>query len=520
MALLLDGTNLTIENLVRVARFNEPVDLSPDARARLQRCRDFVEDKISQQAVMYGINTGIGELSEVVLPPEQMRRFQRYLVYSHAAGCGNPLPPEVVRAAMCSRVNVLSKGHSGIRPLVVDTLIAMLNHGVTPVVFDKGSVGACGDLSPMSQMAIVLLGEGEAHFRGERMPGGQAMAAAGIPTIEFEARDGLATINGSNMTAGFGGLLLHDADRYYRTSEVAVAMTLEVLNANMAAYDERIHRVRGYPSAITCAANVRRLVEGSEMLKQPGKKVQDAYSLRSTPQVVGAAKDALGWARYMFEIELNGVGDNPLFFPDDKMYLTGANFQGTPLGIALDVVGPSITMVAVLSERRTNRLLNRNLSVGLPAFLTRGAGMFSGLMLTQYTQGMLVCEDRILSAPASVGSVPAAADQEDFVSMAFTAALKTKQILDNAWYVVAIELMAAAQAMEFRKPLVPGRGTAVAYDVIRKHVAKLDEDRPVHYDINRLTDAIRSGELLEAVEGEVGPLGGYPEMPSGRMAGV
>ena len=258
------------------------------------------------------------------------------------------------------------------------------------------------------------------------------------------------------------------------------------------------------------------------MLRQPGKKVQDAYSLRSTPQVVGAAKDALRWARYMFEIELNGVGDNPLFFPEDRMYLTGANFQGTPLGIALDVVGPSVTMVAVLSERRTNRLLNRNLSVGLPAFLTKGAGMFSGLMLTQYTQGMLICEDRILSAPASVGSIPAAADQEDFVSMAFTGALKTKQILDNAWYVIAIELMAGAQAVEFRKPLALGRGTAAAYDVIRRHVQKLEEDRPVHYDINRLAEVIRSGELLDAVEKHVGRLVSYPEQPFGTagVAGV
>jgi histidine ammonia-lyase len=522
MALLLDGTNLTIENLVRVARRNEPVDLAPEARSRIQRCRDFVEDKIADGTVMYGINTGIGELSEVVLPPDQMRTFQRYLVYSHAAGCGNPLPAEVVRAGMCSRINVLSKGHSGIRPLVVDTLIAMLNKGVTPVVFDKGSVGACGDLSPMSQMAIVLLGEGEAYYRGERMPGAKAMQAAGIPTIEFEARDGLATINGSNMTAGFGGLLLHDADRYFRTSEVAVAMTLEVLNANMAAYDERIHQVRGYPSAIICAENVRRLVDDSEMLRQKGKKVQDAYSLRSTPQVVGAAKDALRWARYMFEIELNGVGDNPLFFPEEQMYLTGANFQGSPLGIALDAVGPAVTMVAVLCERRTNRLLNRNLSVGLPAFLTKGAGMFSGLMLTQYTQGMLIAEDRILSAPASVLSIPAAADQEDFVSMAFTAALKTKQILDNAWYVVAIELMAAAQAVEFRKPLKLGRGTSVAYNVIRKHVAKLEEDRPVQYDINRLAEVLRSGELLDAVEAEIGPLVPFPVEPFAHpdVAGV
>jgi histidine ammonia-lyase len=455
---------------------------------------------------MYGINTGIGELSEVVLPPEQMRQFQRYLVYSHAAGCGTPLAAEVVRAAMCSRINVLSHGHSGIRQLIVDTLVEMLNRGVTPVVFDKGSVGACGDLSPMSQMALVLLGEGEAYFRGERMAGKQAMDAAGIPVVDFEARDGLATINGSNMTAGYGALELHDAGRFFKTSEIAAALTLEVLNANMAACDDRIHRVRGYPGAISCAANIRRLVDGSEMLQRPGKKVQDAYSLRSTPQVVGAAKDALGWARYMFEIELNGVGDNPIFFPDDHEYLTGANFQGTPLGLPLDMIGSSVTMIAVLSERRTNRLLNRHLSVGLPAFLTKGAGMFSGLMLTQYTQGMLVAEDRILSAPASVGSIPAAADQEDFVSMSFTAALKTARILENAWYVLAIELMAGAQAVEFRRPSRLGQGTTPAYEVVRKHVEKLEADRPLHDDINRLTEAVRSGELLDAVEAAIGPL--------------
>ncbi len=506
MAVALDGTNLKIEDLVRVARLGEKVELTADARQRIQACRDFVEDKIAEKAVMYGITTGIGELSEVALPSDQIKKFQRYLVYSHSAGCGVPLPIEVVRAAMCSRVNVLAKGHSGIRLVVVETLVQMLNKGVTPIVFDKGSVGACGDLSPMSQMAIVLLGEGEAYFQGKRIPGKEAMDKAGVPIIEFEARDGLATINGSNMTAGYGTLLLHEAERYFKNTEIALALTLEVLNANMAAYDERIHKVRGYPGAVACAENVRRLVQDSGMLDQPGKKVQDAYSLRSSPQVVGAVKDALKWERYMFDIELNGAGDNPLFFPKDKMYLTGANFQGTPLGIALDLLGANITMIAVLCERRTNRLMNRNLSSGLPAFLTRGAGMMSGLMLTQYTQGMLICENRILSAPASTGSIPAAADQEDFVSMAFTAALKTAQILKNAWYVVAIELLAGAQAVEFRKPLKPGKGTQVAYDVIRKHVKKMEEDRPVQYDINRLTEVVRSGELLEAVEKEVGPL--------------
>jgi histidine ammonia-lyase len=506
MAVVLDGKSLRIEDLIRVARDKERVELSPAARERINRCRRFVEEKIAARAVMYGITTGIGELSEVILTPEQTRQFQRYLVYSHSAGCGDPLPEEVVRAAMCSRINVLCNGNSGIRLKVVETLVEMLNKGVTPVVFDRGSVGACGDLSPMSQMALVLLGEGEAFYQGRRMGGAEALKAAGIEPIHFEARDGLATINGSNMTAGWGALELFDADRFIKTSEIGAALTLEVLNANMAAYDERIHRVRGYHGAITCAENIRRLTEDSEMLKQPGKKVQDAYSLRSTPQVVGGARDALNWARQMFETELNGVGDNPLFFPDDGAYLTGANFQGTPLALALDLLGSAVTMIAVLSERRTNRLLNRNLSVGLPAFLTKGAGMFSGLMLTQYTQGMLVCENRILSAPASTGSIPAAADQEDFVSMSFTSAIKTSRILVNAWFVIAIELLAGAQAVEFRKPLKLGRGTRVAYELIRQAVPKLEEDRPLQYDINRLTEMVSTGQLLRAVEQAVGNL--------------
>jgi len=506
MAVVLDGKGLKIDDLVRVARGGAPVTLSAEAKARIERCRSFVESRVRDRAVMYGINTGIGELSEVVLPPEQLREFQRYLVYSHAAGCGVPLPVEVVRAAMCSRINVLANGHSGPRLAIVQTLVDMLNKGVTPVVFDKGSVGACGDLSPMSQMALVLIGEGEAYFEGRRLSGADAMRAAGVPSVVFEVRDGLATINGSNMTAGYGALELHDADRYYRTVEIATALTLEVLNANMAAYDPRIHAVRGYPGAMACAANVRRLVDGSEMLRQPGKKVQDAYSLRSTPQVLGAARDACRWARQMFEVELNGVGDNPIFFPEDETYLTGANFQGTPLGVPLDTIGSCVTMIAVLSERRTNRLLNRNLSAGLPAFLTKSAGMFTGLMLTQYTQGMLVCENRILSAPASTGSIPAAADQEDFVSMSFNAALKTRQILDNACLVAGIELLAGAQAVEFRKPLGLGKGTAAAYRLIREHVKPLVEDRPMQYDINTMGDLVKSGALLDAVEAEIGVL--------------
>ncbi len=506
MTITLDGHHLSIEDVVKVARENEKISIDPEAMKRIRKCRDLLEEKIKKREIMYGVNTGIGELSEVVLTQEQVEKYQKYLIYSHAAGYGKPLPIEVVRAAILSRINCHCWGHSGLRPVVVETLKEMLNKGVTPVMCEKGSVGACGDLSPMAQMALVLMGEGEAFYKGERLPASEAMKRAGIPILVYEARDGLATINGSNVIAGLGALEIHDAEKWIRNSEIAAAVTLEVLNANMRAYDERLHKVRGYPGAIESSENVRRITEGSELLAQKGKKVQDSYSLRSTPQVIGSARDALKWARYMFEIELNSAADNPTFFPDEKLVITGANFQGTPLAFALELLGIAITTVCVLSERRTNRLMNPHLSMGLPAFLTKGAGMFSGLMLSQYTAGSLICENRILSHPAATGSIPAAADQEDFVSMGMTSALKTQQIIDNAQAVLGIELMAGAQAIDFRKPLKPSKGVQVAYDVIRKYVDFLDEDRPLYDDINKLKEVVESGEILEAVEKAVGPL--------------
>ncbi|MCP2598806.1 histidine ammonia-lyase [Candidatus Aminicenantes bacterium AC-335-L06] len=506
MSIIVDGHSLTIEKVVKVARENEKIEISPEAMERIKKCREMVEQKIRAREIMYGINTGIGELSEVILTPEQVKKFQRYLIYSHAAGYGKPFPIEVVRAAMLSRINCHCHGRSGLRPIVVETLKEMLNRGVTPGVCERGSVGACGDLSPMAQMALVLMGEGEAFYKGKRLPGKLAMEKAGIPTIVYEARDGLATINGSNVITGMGALEIYDAHQWIKHSEIAAAMTLEVLNANMKAYDERLHKVRGYPGAIECSENIRKLVEGSELLAQKGKKVQDAYSLRSTPQVVGAARDALKWSRYIIETELNNAADNPTFFPEDNEVLTGANFQGTPQAFALELLGIAITTVAVLSERRLNRLMNPNLSMGLPAFLTKGAGMFSGMMLAQYTAGALVCENRVLSTPAAIGSIPAAADQEDFVSMGMTTALKTRQIIDNAQAVIAIELMAGAQAIEFRKPLKPGKGVQIAYEIIRKYIEPLDEDRPLFNDINKLTEVVKSGEILKEVEKVVGSL--------------
>ena len=502
----LDGHSLTIENLVSIARDRQTVYLHSAAIMRINKCRELLERKIRAREIMYGVNTGIGELSEVVLTPEQVERYQKYLLYSHAAGCGEPCSEENVRAAMLSRLNTHCWGHSGIRLEVVLTQMEMLNRGVTPVVCQKGSVGACGDLSPMAQMALTLMGEGEVFYNGRRMPANDGMAEAGIPTISFRERDGLAAINGSNFISGMGCLELYDAERWLRTQEIALAMTLEALNANMQAYDHRIHLVRGYPGAQECAENIRKLTDGSELLKLPGKKVQDAYSLRSSPQVIGAAREAFKWVRYMLEIELNHAADNPTFFPDEELVLTGANFQGTPMAFALELLGMSVTTVAALSERRLNRLINPHLSMGLPAFLSKGAGMFSGLMLTQYTAGALVCENRVLSHPAATGSIPAAADQEDFVSMGMTTAIKTRQIIENAWYVVAIELMAAAQAFEFRFPVKPSPATQAAYEIIRTHVKKLEEDRPLFEDINRLAEVAKEGKILDAVKGVVSEL--------------
>ncbi len=503
MAIALDGSGLTIGKIVRVARKREEISLAPEAVERIAKCRRLLEDKIGKGEIMYGVNTGIGELANVVLGQDQVEQYQRYLVYSHAAGYGEPMPEEVVRAAMVSRINVHCHGHSGLRPLVTQRMVALLNSGVTPVMCQKGSVGACGDLSPMAQMALAVMGEGEAFYKGERLPAAEALRRAGLEPLVLQARDGLAMINGSNVITGLGSLAIHDAHCFLKTSEIAAALTLEALNANMKAFDKRIHEVRGYPGAVESADNIRRITAGSALLDQPGKKVQDAYSLRSTPQVVGAARDAMKWASYMFEIELNGVADNPIFFPDEDLVLTGANFQGVPMALALETLGTAVTTVSVLSERRLNRLMNPHLNAGLPAFLTKGAGMFSGLMLTQYTAGALVCESRVLSTPAATGSIPAAADQEDFVSMGMTTALKTRQIIENARAVLAIELMAGAQALDFRKPVAPGRGTAAACEVIRKYVKRLDEDRPLYEDINKLAAVVASGEIIEAVENAV-----------------
>jgi len=506
MAIILQGSGLNVDQVVRIARSGEKVELHPEALERIKACRAMLEEKLRAREIMYGTNTGIGEFSEIVLTDEQVKQFQRYLIYNHAAGIGDPAPIEYVRGAMASRINVHARGKSGCRPEITVTLIEMLNKGVTPVVCQKGSVGACGDLAPMSQIALLLMGEGEAYYQGQRLPGNVALERAGIAVPGLQARDGLAAINGSNFMTAMSAIHLYDINRWLKQAEIACAMSLEALFANMKPYDVRLHELRGFPGAVRSAKSVMACIKGSDLLAGKIKtKVQDAYSMRSSPQVIGAAHDAVAHAKRQVETELNAVADNPIFLPEYKLTLTGANFQGSPISLPMDMVGAAVTMVSVLSERRLNRLLNPALSVGLPAFLTKGAGMFSGLMLSQYTADTLIVEQRMLSYPASTASISAAADQEDFVSMGMNTAIKNAQILDDAYGILAIEFIAAAQALDFRD-LTPGLGVRKAKEVIRRHVEHLDEDRPLYPDHTRMKEVVKSCEILEQVESTVGSL--------------
>jgi histidine ammonia-lyase len=493
--LIITGSNLTIEDMVNVARNGQKVELHTDARARINLCRAMLERKIDAHEIMYGVNTGIGEFSEVVLNNDQIKDFQKYLVYNHAAGIGDPAPLEYVRGAMLGRINVHAHGNSGNRLIITETLVEMLNKNVTPFVCQKGSVGASGDLAPMSQIALLMMGQGEAYYEGELLEGKEAMRRAVIAVPGLMARDGLATINGSNVLTAMSAIFLYDANNWLKQAEIAASMSLEALKANMKPYSPLLHEARGFKGAVRSANAINMCVNGGDLKEGRVKsKVQDAYSMRSTPQVIGAAHDAMAYARSQVEIELNGVGDNPIFFPDRNIQLSGANFQGSPVSVPMDMAGACITMVSVMSERRMNRLNNPALSVGLPDFLTKGAGM--------------IVEQRILSAPASIQSIPAAADQEDFVSMGMNTAIKNFQILDNAYGILGIEFMAAAQALDFRKEEYKfGKGVQKAWEVIRKHVDFLDIDRPLYHDHTAMQKLVKSCEILEEVENEIGNLG-------------
>ena len=503
--LILDGRSLSIADVVRVARTpTARVVVDASARERLLASRRAIEGAIAAGRTMYGVNTGFGKLANVRIPPDQLDRLQANLIRSHAAGVGDPLPSDVVRGLMLLRANVLLRPTSGVRPALVEALVAMLNAGLLPVVPEQGSVGASGDLAPLSHVGLALMGEGEVVEVGERgrrrVAAGPSLAAAGLAPFRFAPKEGLAFINGTQAQTALLTLLVHDATVLWRTAVGAAAMSLEALRGTPAPLDPRIHDARPHPGQREAAALMRTLLEGSEIReshRENDPRVQDAYSLRCAPQVLGAVADALRFAEATTVVELNASTDNPLVFEDGEV-ISGGNFHGQPVAQALDFLAIALTTLQAISERRVERLVNPDLSQGLPAFLTADPGLRSGYMMVQITAASLVAESRSLAMPASIGSIPTDANQEDFVPMGMAAAVKARRILLNAQRVVAAELLCAAQGLEFLKPLAPGRGVAELYRRLRTlepPVLPLEDDRPPAGDLERLARAVAAGEL-------------------------
>ncbi|MEP6718403.1 MAG: histidine ammonia-lyase [bacterium] len=496
--LQLRGQTLTLEQIAAVANGDEQVSLADDARSRMERSRRVVEKIVSENRTVYGVNTGFGKLSDVRIEPGQLRALQLNLVRSHSCGLGNPLSIPEARAMLLLRANVLACGLSGARPVAADTLIAMLEGGVTPVIPEKGSVGASGDLAPLAHLALGAIGEGEAFYKDERMSSADALQQAGIEPLQLEVKEGLALLNGTQAMGAVGGLALQRADRLARLSDVAGAMSLEALKGTPVAFDERIHAARPHAGQNEVAKHLRQLLEGSEIRAshlQNDPRVQDAYSLRCMPQVHGAVRDALRYARAAVETETGSATDNPLVFADTEEVLSGGNFHGAPLGLAFDFAAIALTDLISITERRIDRLVNPDANEDLPAFLTRHAGIASGFMMLQVTAVALLSEAKILAHPASADNVPTDGGKEDHVSMGMTAATKLRSIVNLAEQVIAIELITGAEGLEHRKPLAPGNGVQAAADVVRSHVQPLTTDRSMSADIGRVVEAVESGEF-------------------------
>jgi len=498
---VLDGRSLTIADVVRVARHPDvAVQLLPAARKALLESRRLIETAIASGQTIYGINTGFGKLANVRIAPDQLDQLQTNLIRSHSAGVGVPFPPAVVRAIMLLRANVLLRPTSGVRPALVDALLALLNANIIPVVPEQGSVGASGDLAPLSHIALALMAEGAVLSPAGPVAAGPALARAGLAPHRFEPKEGLAFINGTQAQTALLALLVHDAGVLWRTAVGAAAMSLEALRGTPAPLDPRIHAARPHRGQVEAAALMRSLLRDSEIREShraDDPRVQDAYSLRCAPQVLGAVADAIRFAENTVAIELNASTDNPLVFEDGDV-ISGGNFHGQPVAQALDFLAVSLTTLQAIAERRVERLVNPDLSQGLPAFLTRDPGLSSGFMMVQITAASLVAESRALTMPASVGSIPTDANQEDFVPMGMAAAYKTQRILANAQRVVGAELLCAAQGLEFLKPLIPGRGVHDLYLRLRSlvpAVPPLAADRPPAPDLERMWRAVAEGEL-------------------------
>ena len=494
----LDGQRLTLKQVAAVAGGEEHVTLSPAARVRVEQSRRVVEKIVAEGRIVYGVNTGFGKLSDVHIEPAQLRELQLNLVRSHSCGLGAPLSEAEARSMLLLRANVLARGYSGCRSTLIDALIGMLEGGVTPVIPEKGSVGASGDLAPLAHLALALIGEGEAFYRGERLPSADALRRAQIEPLQLEVKEGLALLNGTQAMAAVGGLALHRAERVARLADVAGAMTLEALRGTPVAFDERIHDARPHPGQMEVATHLRELLLDSEIRQshlENDPRVQDAYSLRCMPQVHGAVRGALAHAREVVETETGSATDNPLVFAETGEVLSGGNFHGAPLALAFDYAAIALTDLISISERRIDRLVNPDANEDLPPFLTAHAGTSSGFMMMQVTAVALLSEARVLAHPASIDNVPTDGGKEDHVSMGMTAATKFRAIVDLAEHLIAIELITAAEGLEYRAPLRPGRGVKRAYEIVRAHIPRLTNDRPLSPDIEKIVRAIRGGEF-------------------------
>ena len=510
MAIIINGQKLTVEEVILVARRDEQVEISTEAKAAVKKARDYVDKKLEEGSIIYGLTTGFGKFSDTFISKEETADLQRNLIISHTCAMGDPLPRQIVRAIMLLRCNALSRGNSGIRPETLNTLLAMLNKGVHPQIPEKGSLGASGDLAPLAHMVLTLIGEGEAEYQGKVMSSRKAMAEAGIEPVRLAAKEGLALINGTQVMTAIGVNVLWDAVNLAKTADIAAAMTAEALNGIKKAYDPKVHIVRGHQGQQDTAANLLALLDGSQNAKDVNpNKVQDPYSLRCVPQIHGASRDAIQYVYEAVTREINAVTDNPLIFPDEDEVISGGNFHGQPMALAFDFLKIAISEFADVSERRSERLINPQLSEGLAPFLTKHGGVCSGFMIAQYAAASMVSENKIYAHPACVDSIPSSGNQEDHVSMGTTSARTAAMVLDNAQKVLGIELFAASQGIWLRgerrlKRLAPA--TRAVYDHIRKTVEPVDEDIIMHYELVKFDQMIKNNEITKAAEAAIGLL--------------
>jgi histidine ammonia-lyase len=498
---------MTLEDLVNISRQGVKVQLSEGSKKRIEKTRQLIEQLVQEEKSIYGVTTGFGALSDVAISKQDTRQLQKNILMSHAAGVGGALDQEAVRAVLALRIKDLARGHSGIRLETVQHLITLLNQGVCPVIPEKGSVGASGDLAPLAHLSLVLLGQGEAFYKGRRISGLEALNLCGIKPLRLEAAEGLALINGTQVMTAIGGLAVYDALELSKLTDIAAAMSLEVLMGSRMEFDPRIHQARPHPGQAVAADNMYRIIQDSEIITSHRDcyRIQDAYTLRCSPQVHGAGKDAITYVKKVIETEMNSSTNNPLIFPESQEFLLGGNFHGQPVALAMDFLCMAVSEFANISERRIERLVNPKLS-GLPAFLVSDGGLNSGFMIAQYTAASLVSENKVLSHPACVDSITTSANKEDHVSMGTISARKCREIVKNAENVIAIELLCGAQALDLFTNLKPGEGTLAAYTIIRDAVSHLDNDRVLSKDINTIKQLMRSGKILKSVEKKVGKL--------------